>query len=280
MEKYYLIAGIKLKMNYHYDDYFKDSIDLYEVSEKSFDHVVSVHLEDHILYNKPVKEGEHTVMMIEDDMRTMYAFNQDHQVKGMVRHDLSYKHVNIHIVPDIIKNPAEIEYTLMGMIFLEIAEMYGFLPWHASAVVYQDEVILISAPSQTGKSTHARLWCEVFKDTYILNDDKPLMRREQDTFLIYSSPFSGKEKKNLNEVKKLKGILFIKQGTDNQIELLNEADKLKEIMRNILRPRDEEIWNHTAHMMSILIQEVPIYRIHATKDHDAVKKAHHALYKE
>ena len=48
--------------------------------------------------------------------------------------------------------------------------------FHCSAVAVDGKAYLFTAPSGTGKSTHTRLWREVFGDRAVMiNDDKPLL---------------------------------------------------------------------------------------------------------
>jgi hypothetical protein len=280
MDNIYLIGGICLHIKYHYDDFFQHNLESYKSNQERYDHAIEVHIVDINYFQKSSKHKNQTIITIQEGIREINAYNHKGEIKGKIKHDLLYTHVDIYIVSDIISNPAEIEYTLMGMIFLEIAQKYGYLAWHASAIIHKNKAILISAPSQTGKSTHAKLWCEVFRETYILNDDKPLMKYIDGKFMIYSSPFSGKDTINVNEVKELKGIVFINKGQENDMIVLSDKDKLKHIMRNIFKPNDESTWEYVSNLITNLMKDIPILMGHITKDQSSVLKVYEALYKE
>ena len=276
----YNIAGIKIKLNYHYSDYFEHNIDSYLTSDQDFNHEIKVSLSEHIPYDRNAEINQSPMIFNEKSQRTFYAFTNDQKVKAKIIHDLSYTSTSIEIVPNLMKNPAEIEYTLMGMIFLEIAQRYHFIPFHASAVSYRKQVMLFAAPSKTGKSTHAHLWKTFNQEVFILNDDKPLIRLDDQVFNVYSSPFSGKTSKNINTIQPLKAIFFIKQATFSQVEKMSHAEKLKEIMRNTLRPSDDEGWSERAGTLTKLIHHIPIFTLQATKDFQAVKVVYDTLYGE
>ena len=53
---------------------------------------------------------------------------------------------------------------------------YNAFMVHASAIVYQNQGILFSAPSGTGKTTHTKLWEQFDSSAFILNDDSPILR--------------------------------------------------------------------------------------------------------
>ena len=52
---------------------------------------------------------------------------------------------------------------------------------------------MFTAPSGTGKSTHARLWREAFGERVVMiNDDKPLLLVRPEGVTVYGTPFRGK----------------------------------------------------------------------------------------
>ena len=93
----------------------------------------------------------------------IYATDLNDRVKSMIIHDEEMKHVKVLIDTTLSKNPAETEYVLLGVMFMEIAMKEGYLPIHASAIRYKEQAILFSAPSKTGKSTHANLWKRIYR---------------------------------------------------------------------------------------------------------------------
>ncbi len=60
---------------------------------------------------------------------------------------------------------------------------------HGSVVAVDGEEYMFTAKSGTGKSTHTRLWREVFTSRAVMvNDDKPLLRIENDKVISYGTP--------------------------------------------------------------------------------------------
>ena len=61
--------------------------------------------------------------------------------------------------------------------FCSRAADYGIVLFHSCAVVCDEKAYLFTAPSGTGKSTHADLWCKLLgKKVKILNGDKPFLK--------------------------------------------------------------------------------------------------------
>lgn len=85
---------------------------------------------------------------------------------------------------------------------------YNILLMHGSALCMDGEAYIFAAPSGTGKSTHARLWREVFGDrVWMINDDKPLVRVEEERAFVFGSPWCGKHKLGCNGSARLKAVV-------------------------------------------------------------------------
>ena len=76
--------------------------------------------------------------------------------------------------------------------------------------------------SGTGKSTHARMWLEAFKDAWLLNDDNPILRVMEDGEVrVYGSPWSGKTPCYNNAYARVGGIVKLSQAPHNKIRTLS-----------------------------------------------------------
>ena len=70
---------------------------------------------------------------------------------------------------------------------------YDVLLLHGSALCMDGEAVIFTANSGTGKSTHSRLWRELFGDqVWMINDDKPLLRIGEESTCVFGSPWEGK----------------------------------------------------------------------------------------
>ena len=67
---------------------------------------------------------------------------------------------------------------------------YGRLILHASAVLYQDEAYLFTAPSGGGKSTQAEVW-EKSMHAQIINGDKVILHDDGTRLIACGSPIAG-----------------------------------------------------------------------------------------
>ena len=138
---------------------------------------------------------------------------------------------------------------------------------------------MFSAPSGTGKSTHARYWKKAFPDTIIINDDKPFVNIENNELFVYGSPFSGEHKVNTNQKSKLKAFCFLKQGLNNKIEKVNEKEILTELIRNTFFPKLKDSWEKVLPIIEKLISEIPVIMLYATNSIDSVYTIYDYLFK-
>lgn len=266
--KKYLIADMVIEFDYRYDQYFKNNIEhyIYEGS-RPVDHTIVV---KYALELEPPTSKLHRIFS-----------KSVSGLKAYMNYDEKFRNIEIWIDEDTFTDAATAEYVYTGMIFLELAQLHGLLPLYGSAISYKGDVILFSAPSGTGKSTHARMWEHLFKDDVRwVNDDKPLLDVSKEGIYVYGAPFSGQYISNTNEKKPLKAIVFLKQGITDEVEKLNDKEALKHLMINTLRPNDAAIWDQTLTHFDQIIKDIPIYMLDASLSISAVKAIKKAIYNQ
>ena len=149
---------------------------------------------------------------------------------------------------------------------------------HASAVVYQDEVLLFSGMKGAGKSTQARLWLEN-TDAWVLNYDKPVAGLAGERVMISGSPWGGKEDLSINEVRPAKALFFVHQAKENRVELLSPAKAYSQAYLNyFVYPLNQDLEDRYHHAITQLVQKVPVYDLYCTDTAQAVEAVKHALY--
>ncbi len=167
----------------------------------------------------------------------------------------------------------DFEYLSTGEAFANRLAHLGGLVMHGSAISYEGKGIVFSAPSGTGKSTHAGLWKKQYGERVIhINDDKPAIRFDGGVPVVYGTPWSGKTDTNTNNSAPLKAIVFLKQAPENRIQPLSVADALTHIYRETVRPfYDEALGMKVLETAERLIQSVPLYLLECTISSEAVE---------
>ena len=149
---------------------------------------------------------------------------------------------------------------------------------HGSTVAVDGQAYLFTARSGTGKSTHTRLWREVFGSrAQMVNDDKPFLRISSSGVLAYGSPWSGKHGLDTNVCVPLKGICLLERGAKNQIRQAEPAEVLR--LLEGYRPQKSEDIATYQQLLKELTQTVSLWQMDCTKDPEAAEIAFAAMSK-
>ena len=165
----------------------------------------------------------------------------------------------------------EREYICCSAAFCRGIIEHGRFFLHASAVVYEGAAYLFSGPSGTGKSTHTALWRKLFPQSYILNDDKPVIWPEKGKIFAWGTPFSGRTDVQVNRGVPVKGICFLKPGRENRIRPVTGAEALALLLNNTWRPRSNPGMSLLLDMMEQVVTETHVYELCCTEDPEAAR---------
>lgn len=140
---------------------------------------------------------------------------------------------------------------------------FGGIVLHASAIVYNEKAYLFSAPSGTGKSTHTRLWQQIFGEkAEIINDDKPALRCIDGIWYAYGTPWCGKDGINSNKKAPLAGICFLKQAEANRIRRLSNAEAVQKIIWQTMHGfKREESLDRMLASVDSLVRKIPVFEL-------------------
>lgn len=166
-------------------------------------------------------------------------------------------------------------------IYKEIAErlpLFDRLVVHGAAISYKGDGILFTAPSTTGKSTHIKLWKDLFKDDVeIINGDKPILQITDNKALAFGTPWPGKEGWHKNISAPLKAVCLLRRGPVNHIERIDVAEYLPQLLRQVYLPKDSEAAEKTLELFSRLVEAVPFYVLECDISNEAVMTAYKAI---
>lgn len=145
---------------------------------------------------------------------------------------------------------------------------------HASAIAWEGRAYLFSAPCGTGKSTHRKMWQQLYGEdvAVVFNDDKPALRMLDGKWYAYGTPWCGKEGINQNMKVPLGGICFIQQGPENRIHRLSTLEILPRVIdQTVWRMDTREELNMLMVNLDNLIQNIPIFLMECTPTVEAAK---------
>lgn len=152
------------------------------------------------------------------------------------------------------------------------------LLFHGSTVAVDSCAYLFTAHCGTGKSTHTRLWRQVFADrAQMVNDDKPFLKLTEESVLACGAPWSGKHGLDSNITVPLKGICILRRGTENRIRPIEKSEAMEMLLKQSVPPRDPEQLPAFLSLVDKLAETVPLWQMDCTKDPEAAQMAYDAM---
>ena len=150
----------------------------------------------------------------------------------------------------------------------------NILLFHGSAIAVDGIAYLFTAKSGTGKSTHTRLWREVFGPRAVMiNDDKPLLKIDEHSVTVYGTPWDGKHRLSNNISAPLKAVCIIEREEQNYICPISVREALPILLQQSNRSQEPEKLKKTIQMADALAHRVLLYKLYCNMSPDAVKTA-------
>ena len=161
----------------------------------------------------------------------------------------------------------------------EILKYNGILI-HSAAISVDNEAYLFSANSGTGKTTHMNLWLDKFGDrAFIINGDKPILRKTDEGIFVYGTPWCGKEGYNENISVKVKGICILERAETNKIRQADKKDALTFLISQTSRPKAVDKMDLMLKNLGEIIDNVPLYRLGCNMEMKACEVAYEEMSK-
>ncbi|MDO4269924.1 MAG: hypothetical protein Q4C72_03270 [Eubacteriales bacterium] len=171
------------------------------------------------------------------------------------------------------------EYMGTGALFAQRLVHFNGFQLHASAVVAEERAWLFSGPSGIGKSTLTKRWTRLFGAVY-LNDDKPALRRTEDQWRAWGTPWSGKHDLSAPASAPVGGVVFLRQGGQPRMERLPPYDALPLMMSQTPHALTADGMSRLLELMDGFLREVPVWRLICRNDDAGALLAHRLLLEE
>lgn len=164
-------------------------------------------------------------------------------------------------------------FLLMGIAFRNYLISNNGIVIHSSSIAYENNGIIFSAPSGTGKSTHVGLWKKLFTDKVtVVNDDTPAITINENQVFLQGTPWSGSTDIFKNLCVPLKAIVFLEQAPKNDIIKLEVLEALQYLMPRCFLPYfDESLLNKAQDIIEKIVINVPMYKLKCLPDYNAVE---------
>ena len=155
---------------------------------------------------------------------------------------------------------------------------YGAFLFHGSALCVDGQAYLFTAPSGTGKSTHARLWREMLGDrVFMVNDDKPLIHVTEQGIYVCGTPWDGKHQLSTNCEVPLRAICILSRGEENHIVPITPREAYATLLSQTYRPKNPLELSQTLTLLDKTMANTALYHLHCNMDPSAASVAYEAM---
>jgi hypothetical protein len=156
-------------------------------------------------------------------------------------------------------NPYSIDAVLRIVHTLVLARQGGFL-LHSASAIRNGKAFLFAGVSEAGKTTISRL---APGDVTLLTDEISYVRRMEDRYVAYGTPFTGElAKLGENVSAPVETLYLLAKGKENRIDRVEPGEAARGVLGNLLFfAHDEELVQAVFHSVFEFVNRVPVKRL-------------------
>ncbi|NIM95877.1 MAG: hypothetical protein GTO18_19430 [Anaerolineales bacterium] len=159
-----------------------------------------------------------------------------------------------------IMNPVQYPLDQLLMMY-HMAQRDGALV-HAAGIKLHGKGLIFPGRSGAGKSTLSRQFPEGSDDLLLLSDDRVMVRKVDDGYTVFGTPWPGEAGIARNESSSLAGILFISHAPANEIHEIDPKDALAWLLPVVSIPWfDAEVMPKLLEFCEALVTNIPTYEL-------------------
>ncbi|MBR3842408.1 MAG: hypothetical protein IKM38_03950 [Christensenellaceae bacterium] len=157
---------------------------------------------------------------------------------------------------------------------------YDTLLFHGSVIAVDGEAFLFTAKSGTGKSTHTRLWREVFGSRAVMiNDDKPFLKITEKDIIAFGTPWNGKHRLSQNIAMPLSAICILERGEENRIAEISPKEALMMLFQQSNRPQNKLLMPKYLDLIDNLAKKLRFFRLYCNMEKEAALVSYRSMTK-
>lgn len=284
--KYY-ICDLKIQVNSCYDEYFETKMSDYKSEyDSESDVIINLTKSDsdiNVNYTNLMRVGENKYSCVVDGKTAVIHHDALlGKVVALTTFDREFSKVDI-IAYNLKDNHGISELTfvfnLVGNAMRYVVMMHSGFVFHSSSICCNDGGVVFSALSGTGKSTHTSLWLSNFEDTAILNDDTPIIRKnDRGDIMLYGAPWAGTTGININKSVPLGAIVFLSRGKENIIKRIEPSKAFAQFFEGINNPLNNMMHMKALETIDSIFKAVPIYSLACNMDPEAAMIARSEIF--
>ena len=142
---------------------------------------------------------------------------------------------------------------------------------HCAYIKYHGKSILLSAPSETGKSTQAGLW-ERYRGSETVNGDRALLRKIDEHWTACGWPVCGTSEICHLEDTPIHAVVMLRQGKENYVERLSPVQAFTQLYSQItVNQWNKEFVQRAVELIEDLVAQVHVWQLTCDISEEAVQ---------
>jgi len=174
--------------------------------------------------------------------------------------------------------PGQLEVTAVLRKLAEHLSRNGGAVMHGVLLDCRGHGILFTAPSSTGKSTHAENWRKAVPDSRIINGDKPVILFRENQVTGYGTPWAGKEGIQVNASVPVEAVVFLHRAEENSISEIPFPRALPQLIGCIYRSSDGDGVKRAALAAAGFRSVVRFYSLGCNRNEDSARVAYRGIF--
>lgn len=214
-----------------------------------------------------------------DEGKTLWRYIRKKNNDILLAFVISKSLDEIVLLEDNTSSNGQMAFQYLGYLFPICALNWNILNFHGVLLEYQGAGIIISAPSGTGKTTHARLWRD-YKNALIINGDRATCGKEGNIWQGWGLPWSGTSGEQINRMVKIKAMVVLERSLQNEAHLVDKKDTLRYVLPHLQFPTwDSELVGMGLDLLNDFLLQIPVIRLCCRADTEAVDVLEQVLKK-
>ena len=174
------------------------------------------------------------------------------------------------LLEDHTSSAGNVAFEYLCHIFPGFGINLNLLTFHGVLLEYNGKGIIISAPSGTGKTTHARLWRDK-KNALIINGDRATCRKTNGIWTGYGLPWSGTSGEQINRSVPINIMVILERGDYNHAEQIAGMDAFGAALEHVLKPEwDINLSEKALDLLVDFLQDIPVVRLQCLPNEESV----------
>lgn len=205
------------------------------------------------------------------DGGTLWRYSRKVGEKLLLSYYVNNEWSEIVLIEDHTSSGGNMAFEYLCHIMPSCGLALNMLTFHGVLLEHGGKGLIISAPSGTGKTTHARLWRDN-KHALIINGDRAVCRKVDGIWTGFGLPWSGTSGEQINRSVPVQAMAVLERGGENRAFQIRGIDAFGSVLPNLLRPAwDAGLTGKALDLLDDFLRSIPVIRLQCRPDQESVE---------